>query len=206
MTVSDPIREQLLEARRSQILDAAAAVFAEKGFHRATTKEIAGTAGVSEGTIYNYFDTKFDLLIGLISRLAVIEQLPDELLGGLQGDVRSFFVATFAHRLGRIEQAGELLKAILPQVFVNPDLREQFHHKYVQHIALMLEQYVQAQIELGRIRPVDVPLAVRILQGMFVGLLVMRILGDEAILSGWGDVPDLLATLVFDGLSLEAEG
>lgn len=206
MTTSDPIREQLIEARRNQILDAAATVFAEKGFHSATTKEIASKAGVSEGTIYNYFDTKFDLLIGLLSRLAEIEQLPSELMGGLQDDVRSFFVAAFTHRLSRIEQGGEMLKAILPQVFVNPDLRGQFYNKYVQRIAVLLEQYVQAQIELGHIHPVDVPLTVRILQGLFVGLLVLRILDDEAILSGWGDVPELLATLFFDGLSSEAEG
>jgi AcrR family transcriptional regulator len=206
MTTSDPIREQLAEARRNQILDGAAAVFADRGFHGATTKEIANAAGVSEGTIYNYFDTKFDLLIGLLSRLAEIEQLPAELTSALQGDVRSFFVRAFTHRLGRIEQGGEMLRAILPQVFVNPDLREQFHRKYVLRIAAMLEQYVQAQIELGRIRPVDVPLTVRILQSMFVGLLVLRILDDEAILSGWEDVPELLATMVFDGLGPKGEG
>ena len=45
MTTSDPIREQLLEARRNQLLDAAAEVFAAKGFHQSTTKEIAKTAG-----------------------------------------------------------------------------------------------------------------------------------------------------------------
>ncbi|MFL7790868.1 MAG: helix-turn-helix domain-containing protein, partial [Anaerolineae bacterium] len=54
-TNQDPIRQQLIEARRNQILDAAAAVFAEKGFHRTTTKEIASRAGIAEGTIYNYF-------------------------------------------------------------------------------------------------------------------------------------------------------
>jgi hypothetical protein len=35
---------------------------------------------------------------------------------------------------------------------------------------------------------------------MFVGLLVLRILGDETLQSGWDDVPEVLATLVFDGL------
>ena len=47
----DPIRRQLIEARRNQVLDAAAEAFAEKGFHRATTKDIAGKAGIAEGTI-----------------------------------------------------------------------------------------------------------------------------------------------------------
>ncbi|MBE9508961.1 MAG: helix-turn-helix transcriptional regulator, partial [Chloroflexi bacterium] len=75
----DPIRAQLIEARRAQILNAAATVFAEKGFHRATTREIARVADVSEGTIYNYFDSKEDLLVGIITRLAE-QQRPDEVL------------------------------------------------------------------------------------------------------------------------------
>ena len=49
---------QMIEARRTQILMGAAQVFAKKGFHKATTKEIAQAAGVAEGTIYNYFKNK----------------------------------------------------------------------------------------------------------------------------------------------------
>jgi AcrR family transcriptional regulator len=199
----DAIREQLLEARRNQILDAASSIFAAKGFHGATTKEIASAAGVSEGTIYNYFDSKFDLLIGIISRLAEIEQLPGELAGALQGDVREFFVAAFQQRLASIEQGEEMLKAILPEVLVHPDLRRQFYRGYVRPLAGLLEQYVQAQVELGHIRAVNVPLTVRVLQGMFVGLLVMRILDDEALCSQWAQVPVVLTSLVFDGLGAE---
>jgi AcrR family transcriptional regulator len=206
MATSDPIREQLLEARRNQILDAAAVVFAEKGFHQATTKQIAKAAGVSEGTIYNYFDNKFNLLIGLMSRLAEIDHLPDEMSDALHGDVRDFFVAAFRHRLGRIESGEGLLQALLPQVFINPELRDQFHREYVLPIAVLLEQYVQTQVDLGRIRSLDVPLTVRALQAMFVGLLVLRVLGDEAVRVGWDQVPELLATIVFDGLSSETEG
>jgi AcrR family transcriptional regulator len=176
MTGSDAIKEQLLEARRNQILDAAAATFAAKGFHGATTKDIAGAAGVAEGTIYNYFDTKFDLLIGIVARLGEVEQLPVELEGALQGDVRASFMAAFRQRLGRIEEGEEMLQAILPQVFVHPDLRAQFYQEYVHPIATMLEEYVQAQVELGHIRPINVALTVRVLQGLFVGLLVMRLL------------------------------
>jgi AcrR family transcriptional regulator len=206
MTGSDAIREQLLEARRNQILDAAASIFAAKGFHGATTKEIASTAGVAEGTIYNYFESKFDLLIGIMSRLAAVEQLPGELATALQGNVRGFFVAAFRQRLRRIEQAEEMLQAILPQVFVNPELRERFYRQYVLRIATLLEQYMQAQVDLGHMQAVNVPLTVRVLQGMFVGLLVMRVLGDEALCAGWSQVPEVLASLVFDGLGAEDGG
>jgi AcrR family transcriptional regulator len=203
MSTIDPIREQLLQARRGQILDAAAAVFAEKGFDRATTKEIAQAASVSEGTIYNYFDSKFGLLVGIMGRIAEVEQLPGELAQATHSGVREFLVMAFRHRMGRIEQGEEMLKAVLPQVFVNPDLREQYYEQYVLRIAKLLEQYVQVQIEEGRLRPVNVPLASRMVQAMFVGLLVMRILGDEPLHSDWDEVPELLATMLFDGLSAE---
>jgi AcrR family transcriptional regulator len=197
----DPIRAQLVEARRTQILDAAAQVIAEKGFHRATTREIARVAGVSEGTIYNYFDSKDGLLIGILARLAELESLDEELMEALRGDVRDFFIAMFRQRMGRIQQGQEMLQAVLPEVMVNPELRERFYQQFVLRIATLLERYIETRVELGHIQPVDATLVVRAMQGMFIGMLVLRILGDEPLLAGWGDVPDVLATMIFDGLS-----
>lgn len=206
--MTDPnilFKEQMAKARRAQILDAAATVFAKKGFHRATTKEIAKAASVSPGTIYNYFASKSDLLIGIMTRLTELESLDDELVKALQGDPRDFFVAVFRHRTGRVQQGQEMLQAVLPEVLTNPELRESFYQQYVLRIATIIEQYVQAQIELGHMRPVNVPLMVRAIQGMFVGLSILRILGDEPLQSGWEDVPEVMAALVFDGLNPRAE-
>jgi AcrR family transcriptional regulator len=197
----DPIRKQLIEARRNQILDAATKVFAKKGFHRTSTKEIAQTAGISEGTIYNYFTTKSDLVIGIMTRLAEVETLNKELVEALQGDVQDFFVAVFRDRADSMRQGQEMLKAVLPEVMVNPCLSEQFTGQFVRRISTLLEQYMQTRIEMGHIRPVNVPLAVRAVQGMFIGLMVLRILGDEEVLSGWEDIPEVLATIIFEGLS-----
>jgi AcrR family transcriptional regulator len=200
-TSPDPIREQLIEARRNQILDAAAAVFAEKGFHRATTKEIAKTAGVSEGTIYNYFDSKADLLIGIMTRLAELENLDQELADALQSDVRDFFIAVFRQRVGLLPQNHETIQAIMPEILVNPALRERFYQQFVQPTTTLFERYIRTRIELGHIRPLNVPLAVRTVQSMFVGLVILRILGDETLLSEWDELPEMLATILFDGLS-----
>ena len=66
--------EQMKAASMSAILDAAGAVFAEQGFHAATTAAVAERAGVSKGLVFNYFKTKDDLLQALVEyRLA--EQL-----------------------------------------------------------------------------------------------------------------------------------
>ncbi len=71
------IQAQLAAARRTQILDAATRVFASKGFNRATIRDVARDAGVADGTIYNYFANKTDLLFGLLDRLNDTERRPD---------------------------------------------------------------------------------------------------------------------------------
>ncbi|WP_342600114.1 TetR/AcrR family transcriptional regulator [Psychrobacillus sp. FSL H8-0483] len=52
----------LIEKRRQQMIQAAVSLFKEKGFHRATTREIAKEAGFSIGTLYEYIRTKEDVL------------------------------------------------------------------------------------------------------------------------------------------------
>lgn len=54
--------ESLIEKRRDQMIRAAVTLFKEKGFHRATTREIAKEAGFSIGTLYEYIRTKEDVL------------------------------------------------------------------------------------------------------------------------------------------------
>ncbi|GEN81708.1 TetR family transcriptional regulator [Sporosarcina luteola] len=54
--------ESLIEKRREQIIHGAVQLFKEKGFHRATTREIAKAAGFSIGTLYEYIRTKEDVL------------------------------------------------------------------------------------------------------------------------------------------------
>jgi AcrR family transcriptional regulator len=58
------------ERRRAQtrrhLLDAAALVFARKGFHAATIDEVARTAGFTKGAVYSNFDSKEDLFFALV--------------------------------------------------------------------------------------------------------------------------------------------
>jgi AcrR family transcriptional regulator len=51
------------ENTRKAILRAALELFAEKGFYQTTTKAISRKAGIAEGTLFNYFETKEDLAL-----------------------------------------------------------------------------------------------------------------------------------------------
>ncbi len=67
MTLSSQPSDRAL-ARRQQVLDAAAECFRRRGFHAASMAEIAKTAGMSPGHIYNLFENKDDIIAAIVER------------------------------------------------------------------------------------------------------------------------------------------
>ncbi len=64
-TSSSTLREQFLEARRAEILEAARGVFVQEGCDAASMHQIAKAAGVSAGNIYRYFPNKEALIVAV---------------------------------------------------------------------------------------------------------------------------------------------
>ncbi len=52
----------LITQKRQQIIDGVIKTFVAKGFHKSTVRDIADAAGLSMGTLYNYINTKEDIL------------------------------------------------------------------------------------------------------------------------------------------------
>lgn len=57
-------RQKLLT--RARVVDAARALFAEKGYEQATIRDIAARAGVAPGSVFTTFATKADLLLEIV--------------------------------------------------------------------------------------------------------------------------------------------
>jgi len=79
------LRERNKERRRQEILSAAQDLFARQGYGATAVSEIAARASVAEGTVFNHFPTKGDLLLELMAhentrvaqRLAAMKLAPD---------------------------------------------------------------------------------------------------------------------------------
>ena len=61
-------RQQRSRALVDRVLDAAARIFTEDGYRATTTNDVAAAAGVSIGSMYQYFPNKDALLVGLAER------------------------------------------------------------------------------------------------------------------------------------------
>ena len=67
--------KEIRTSRKKAILDAALHVFSEQGYHNTSIIEVSKEAGISKGLIYNYFDSKEELLDILLGSF-----LDDEML------------------------------------------------------------------------------------------------------------------------------
>lgn len=61
--------EELREASRDKIMEAALELFAHKGYDATSITEIARKAGVSKGLLYHYFESKESVLLQMIEEL-----------------------------------------------------------------------------------------------------------------------------------------
>jgi AcrR family transcriptional regulator len=61
-----PLRDRKKAETRQRIITVATKVFAKKGIDAVTVDEIAAAADVGKGTIYNYFETKEDIIVAFL--------------------------------------------------------------------------------------------------------------------------------------------
>lgn len=62
------VSEEYKEEKKEQILDSAFECFAKKGFQTATMDDIVAHCGMSKGAIYNYFSSKEEIYLDLLTR------------------------------------------------------------------------------------------------------------------------------------------
>jgi AcrR family transcriptional regulator len=94
------LRERQKADRTRRILEAASTLFRAQGYDAVRIEDIAAAAEVSAGTCYNYFSTKGDLLLAIVSMeveevveagRALVDSPPPDIAGALGGLIRLYY-------------------------------------------------------------------------------------------------------------------
>ncbi|HEX2592437.1 MAG TPA: TetR/AcrR family transcriptional regulator, partial [Rhizomicrobium sp.] len=153
------------DARPSEILDAALAVFAEKGFAGARMEDIAARAGVTKGTIYLYFENKeavFKSLVrdsigttvqGVLDASAAFEGSAKELL--------RFVLKTMAHFLSTSDRV-VLPKIILAESGNFPELLRFYREEIIDKGLGVFSNVMARGVASGEFRAIDPDHAARL--------------------------------------------
>jgi AcrR family transcriptional regulator len=169
--------------RREDILRASLHLFAEKGFHGTSMRDIAREADITEGLIYHYFASKRDLFRAIIeehSFLPLLRTLPD--LAG-QLDLRALLIVLARGFFDVLRQNTELVRLLLQEVQVFPEEKEAFFADAVGESIRELAQVLETRMNARARTQVDPQVASRLFFNSLLAFFVeQEILGGKHLL------------------------
>lgn len=174
------------EDRREQIINAALRVFAQKGFARATNRDVAHEAGITTGLIYYYFASKEDLLKAALeerSPVQVMTQITPEMLEQ-PPDVLLPLLAIRILNLVESEQFVSMIRVLLPEMLHGSTEVAPIALSFFQRVIAFLSNYLKIQATKGRVRvDLDVDEAAQVFASSMIGMVMRRqIMRDPGVL------------------------
>lgn len=155
------------EERREQILESALRVFTEKGYKGSTTVDIAGQAGVSEVTLFRYFDSKKQIFAQAIEPI-LITSLKETLVAANSMDPVEKLKYILKDRISFVSSHREVIKLILMESQINPEVAD---FDYIKQIVSLLKNSIK---EAG-ILLADEEFSLRLLMGSILLFLYLPV-------------------------------
>ncbi len=189
-----------VDERRRHILAAAATVFARSGYHKARTREIAEEAGISEGTIYNYYGNKRELLIALIERI-VRESLLATTLPANDENPKAWLTTVLHDRLRVLDRYRDLMTAVTPEMINDKTLQEEYLHQVLLPILMQFLPLAQRYRDM-HLREFNPLIVLPAILGGTISAFIFNELGDSPLgyKSSREDLIDEMVSLFIDGL------
>ena len=154
--------ERRRQRTREALLDAAAVVFAKRGFQGASLDEIAETAGYTRGAIYKHFADKEDLLQEVCVRLnertfAEFDEVPGVELGfaefAMNPAARRAVIEHWKDTIERDREFRIVMLEFLLQAMRHPELRDRAREFGQRNVALIADYLTHHTEKVGEVLP-----------------------------------------------------
>jgi AcrR family transcriptional regulator len=175
--------QQTRRDRREDILQASLHLFADKGFHGTSMRDIARQANITEGLIYHYFASKRDLFRAIIdeySFLPLLRTLPDL---AEQLDLRGLLIVLARGFFDVLRQNAQLTRVLLQEIQVFPEVKEAFFADAVGQSIAELGEILDGRMSARARGQVDPQVAARLFFNALLAFFVeQELLGGKHLL------------------------
>jgi AcrR family transcriptional regulator len=171
-------RERKKSALRATIISAGIDLFARNGIEATTIEQIASAADIGKGTLYNYFQSKEEIIVAFLAEIERQVQEKLQQFDAFEGDVDDILSEFILYQFQIKEPHHHFVKVFLGQMFSRPEHLLPYLGDMQKSVDPPLEFLFRTLGERGLIRqdldPPDLILAFKTLQMGLTGLWAME--------------------------------
>ncbi|MBU0490438.1 MAG: TetR/AcrR family transcriptional regulator [Chloroflexi bacterium] len=198
-------RQRRFAKRQGEILDVAARIFAEKGYGDTKVTEIAAALDIADGTLYNYFDSKRDILLAIMDKTrSDIEPMLQE-IGELE--TRDDLVAVLARTYDVFMAQLPFTRTMLMEAWADDTILQAYAVVCLEHIRQRMHEFIVSRVDTGDFRPIDPSPTTQMVLGMFFAPVVPILRGITPPLSPeqCRALAEAAVDLLLDGIRVRPE-
>lgn len=157
---------QTEEDTRTKILQAALQLFAKRGYEGTTTKDLAKSAGVAEGTLFRHFHSKKAILIEVATAgwADILTDLLTEL--SEMGNYKAVS-QVMRRRMLNMRQNSNLMRVCFVEAQYHPELRESIQAEVITKMTDVAEAFFETAMEKGIYRRMNPKIVAKVFLGIF---------------------------------------
>ncbi len=194
-------RPQSEDQIRTRILRAAQRLFAHQGYDGTTTRDLAQSAGVAEGTLFRHFDNKKAILIEVATQ-GWIEILTDLLTELSEMGSYKAVAQVMRRRMWNLHQNADMLRVCFMEAQFHPDLRDRIQSEVIAKMTDVVEVFFQTAMDKGVYRPMNPKIVAQVFLGMFAiaGFSHSTVMEPDASPQAMQEMAEGLADIFLNGV------
>ena len=167
-------KARISEKRRREIVKAALAVFARKGYAQASVDDIAREAGVAVGTLYKYYESKRHILVEVINAVVFSDNFLDQLSDNTVGDDSSYWPSVIEGPVQAWLDDPSIQIFLICEILRDPELRQHYSSEIYKPAFQIFETYIKGKQNAGYFRQTDAATVTRVIWGLTLGFMIIR--------------------------------
>ena len=154
------------EDTRTKILQAALQLFAKRGYDGTTTKDLARSAGVAEGTLFRHFANKKAILVEVATE-GWVDILTDLLTELSEMSNYKAVAQVMRRRLLNMRKNSDLMRVCFVEAQYHPELKESIQAEVIDKMTDVAEAFFETAMERGIYRQMNPKIVAKVFLGIF---------------------------------------
>ncbi|BAD65721.1 TetR/AcrR family transcriptional regulator [Shouchella clausii] len=195
-------------AKQEQIIQAAAKLFAEKGYEASSTADIAKQAGVAEVTLFRNFKSKSNLLYHILAPVFIelgskkyVETIQEIFRAPEPNNAKETLTMAFQDRLEQLAQNQSIIKVLFREAYSQDEIKKAIVTNITSPAMESTKSFIKQKQEQGEFKDMDESVIANLFFYIIFGYIFYHQVLGEGLQPEHGDEPEKMIDIILEGIS-----